>query len=95
MWSVSGGIPNERKTVDTPKQLTVTMFYIIITQVIKLRIPKYLFAFGPVLGIESKPNFFELLNSFRIQFAIFEACTLSLDPNAQCRVFLVLLWNIA
>jgi hypothetical protein len=48
----------ERKTtIDSPKQLTVTMFNIVVTQIVELRIPKYLIR----LGIEIEINFFELL----------------------------------
>jgi hypothetical protein len=76
-----------------PKQLTMTMFFIIFTQLLELRIP--IFLVHLVLGIEIETNFFELLSSVLIHFAIFEACTLIVDPNAQCRVFLVLLWHSA
>jgi hypothetical protein len=69
----------------------VTMFFIIFTQLIKLQIPNILVRHA--LGIEIEPNFFELLSSFRIHFAVFEACTLKVDPFAQFRVFRVLLWH--
>jgi hypothetical protein len=93
MWSVSGGIQDEGKTIDSPKQLTVTMNFIIFTQLIKLRIPKYLIRL--VHGIEIEPNFFELLSSFLIHFAIFEGGTLRAEPKAKFWVFLVPCWNIA
>jgi hypothetical protein len=95
MWSVSGGIQDEGKTVDSPKQLTVTLFFITFTQLIKLIIPIFLVLLVLVLEIEIEPNFFELLNSIRIHFAVFEGGTLFIDPSAQWRVFLVFDWNIA
>jgi hypothetical protein len=69
------------------------MHFIIFTQLIKLRIPKYLVCHA--LGIEFEPNFFELLSSFRIHFAVFEGDTLIVDPIAKFRVFRVPSWNIA
>jgi hypothetical protein len=74
--------------MDNPKQLTVAMFFIIFTQLLELRIPIFLVHLGPVLGIENETNFFELLSPFLIHFSVFEACTLTLDPFAQFRVFL-------
>jgi hypothetical protein len=91
MWSVSGGVQDEDRTVDSPKQLTVAMYFIIFTQLIKLRIPNFLVCLD--LGIESKPNFFQLLNSFRIQFAFSEDRPLIANPTAQFPVFLVLKWH--
>jgi hypothetical protein len=89
----SDGIRDEGKTVDNPKQLTVTMSFIIFTQLIKLRIPKFLVHL--VLRKELETNFFELLNSFVIHYAIFEDSALRVDPSAQFRVFPVPSWNIA
>jgi hypothetical protein len=38
-WSVSGNIQDEDKTNDSPKQLTVTIFSVIVLQPLELTIP--------------------------------------------------------
>jgi hypothetical protein len=69
------------------------MFFIIFTQLLEQKIPHVLVR-RALLGTEIETNFFELLSSFLIHFAIFEEGTLSCDPGAQFRVFLVMLWHI-
>jgi hypothetical protein len=71
MRNVSGAIPAESKTVDSTKQLTVAMFFIIFTQFLELQIPHILVR--PALGIEIETNLVEHLFSFLIQFAFSEA----------------------
>ncbi len=78
--------------VNSPNQLTVIMFYIIVTKLLELKVPAFLVLL--VLGIEHETNFVEPPLSFRIHFAIFEAFTLRVDPIAQLLVFLVPLWHI-
>jgi hypothetical protein len=77
--------------VDSPKQLTVTMFFIIVMQLLELQIPILVHL---VLETELETNLVQLRFSFVIQFAIFEGYTLRLDPSAQFCVFLVLMWHI-
>jgi hypothetical protein len=74
---VSGDIQHEGATVDHPKQLTMTMFYIIVKQLLELKIPILL------PGSKNETNLVKLLFSFRIHFSMFEACTLIVDPLAQ------------
>jgi hypothetical protein len=69
------------------------MFSFIVLQPLELRIPVFLI--GLVLGIEIETNFVEHPFSFRFHSAIVEACTLIVDPIAQCRVTLVSRWHIA
>jgi hypothetical protein len=90
---VSGGIQDEDQTVDSPEQLTVTMFYKIATQLFELQIPFSLVRCA--LGIEIETNLVELRFSLRIHFVSFEDDTLLADPSAQLRIFLVHCWNIA
>jgi hypothetical protein len=90
-WGVSGGIEDEDKTVDSPEQLTVTMFRIKIKQLLEPQMPVFLI----VLEIEYETDFVEPHFSFRIHSGSFEGYTLPVDPIGQCRVFLVILWNIA
>jgi hypothetical protein len=78
--------------VDSPK-LTVTMFSIIITQLHELQIPVFLVRLA--LGIEIETNFVEHPFSFLAHVAVSKEGTLSVDPIAQFRVFLVLSWHIA
>jgi hypothetical protein len=80
-WSVSGCLQDEGTTVNSPEQLTVTMFSIIVTQPFELQIPNILVRHA--LGIEIEINLVELRFLFRIQFAIFEDSTLTVDPSAQ------------
>jgi hypothetical protein len=77
MWSVSGGIQDEGKTVDSPKQLTVTMFFTKVTQLLELRTPIL------VRSRDNETNFVEHPFSFVIHSAIFEEFTLSADPTSQ------------
>jgi hypothetical protein len=88
-WSVSGGIQDEGKIADSPNQLTVTMFYIIVKQLLEMQIPRAAHA------KELETNFVEPNFSFRIHFATFKDWTLIADPLAQFRVFLVPEWHIA
>jgi hypothetical protein len=88
---VSGGIQDEDKTVDIPNQLTVTMFYIIVTQLLELQIPVFLIVL--VLGTEIETNFVEPPFSFRIHYAIFEVRTLPIDPSSQLWVKAVACWH--
>jgi hypothetical protein len=81
MWSFSGGIQDEGKTVDNPKQLTVAMFSIIILELLKLQIPLSLVLLE--LDREFKTNLVEPPLSFRIHVATFEESTLPMDPSAQ------------
>jgi hypothetical protein len=82
-------IQDENKMVDSPKQLTVTMFFNVVLQLLELRIPRL------VIAIELETNFVEHPFSFLIHFAIFETCTQIIDPTVQLWIFLVLLWHIA
>jgi hypothetical protein len=68
-WSVSGGIQDENKMVDSPKILTATMFSIVITQLLELQIPFFLVRL--VIKSEIETNFVEPPFSFLIHFAIF------------------------
>jgi hypothetical protein len=79
--SVSEGIQEENKTVDNPKQLTVTMLSIKIIKLLVLQISNILDL--PTLGIVIKTNLVNHPFSFRIQFASFEECTLRADPSTQ------------
>jgi hypothetical protein len=54
IWSVSGGIQDEVKTVDHPKLLTVTIFSIIITQLLELQLPLFLGRLT-LIGLKAKP----------------------------------------
>jgi hypothetical protein len=69
------------KRAESPKQLTVTMFSIIVLQLLKLQIPFFLF--HRVIGIEIKFNFVELHFPFKIHSTFFQDGTLRLDPSAQ------------
>jgi hypothetical protein len=40
--SVSGDIPDEGTTADSPKQLTVTMIFIVVLQLLELQIQDFL-----------------------------------------------------
>jgi hypothetical protein len=62
------------KTINSPNQLTVVMFYIIITQLRELQIPIL------VPGKDNETNLVELRLSFLIHYAIFEVFTLLVDP---------------
>jgi hypothetical protein len=64
------------------------MFYIIITQLIELQIPLF-------LAVELETNFLKPTFSFLIHHAVFEECTLLVDPSAQFWVFLVPEWHTA
>jgi hypothetical protein len=66
----------------------MTMFFIIIKQLLELQIPTL------VLGRENETHFIEPPFSFLIQYAIFEDLPLSVDPFTQCRVFMILIWHI-
>jgi hypothetical protein len=90
-WSVSGDIHDEDKTVDIPRQLTVTIFFTIVLQLIELQIPVSLVRI--VLEFENETNFVQHPFSFRIHFAFSEGFTLRADPLAQCS--LVVLCHIA
>jgi hypothetical protein len=90
-WSVSEGIQDEDKTVDSPNQLTVTMFSITITQLLELQIPTVLVRHD--LGMEIETNLVEFRSSFRLHSTFLEDGTLIADPVAQFQVFLVLLWH--
>jgi hypothetical protein len=93
--SESRDIQHEGTTVDSPKQLTGTMFFIVVLQPLELAIPLFLVSLVQEIGIEIESNFVEHAFSFRIQFASFEEYTLRADPSAQLWVFLVLPWHIA
>jgi hypothetical protein len=67
-WGVSGGIQDEDKTLDSPNQLTVTMFSIIGLQLLELQIPVFLIVL--VVGIVIETNFVKHPFSFLIHFAI-------------------------
>jgi hypothetical protein len=88
MWSVSGGIQDEGKTVDIPQQLTVTIFFIIVMQLLELQIP--MFRERLILDIELEINLVKLPFSLRIHSASFEDGTLRVDPIAQ---FQAPLWH--
>jgi hypothetical protein len=89
-----GGSQDEDKTVDSPTQLTVTMYAIIVAQLLELQIPFFVLRLV-VSRFESETNFVEPPFSYMVHFAIFEACTLRADPIGQFRVFLVPSWHIA
>jgi hypothetical protein len=91
MWSVSGSIQDEGKTVDSPEQLTVTMLFIVFTQLIKVRNPKCLVRLGLVLNRET--NLVELSFPLNIHFTILEECALFIDLTAQFWVLLVPVWH--
>jgi hypothetical protein len=87
-------VNDDGKTVDIPKQLTVTMFYIIILQLFELQIPFWLVR--PVLQHSKlKTNLVELLFSFKIHSTFFEDGTLLGDPFTKLRVKAGTLWNLA
>jgi hypothetical protein len=65
------------------------MFFTIVTQPLEVQIPIL------AMSRENETNLIELLFSFLIHFAIFEECTLIVDPHGPLRVFLVLHWHIA
>jgi hypothetical protein len=94
-WSVSGGIRDEDKTVDSPKILTVTMFSRIVTQFLVLQIPVFLVRLVIESAIEIETDFVEPPFSFRNHSTDLEVCTLIFAPFAQFRVFLVPSWHIA
>jgi hypothetical protein len=75
---------DEGKTVDSPKQLTVTIFSMIVLQLLEMEIPIFLVCL--VLDREFKTNLVELSFSFKIQFTFFEDGTLLVDPRAQWSV---------
>jgi hypothetical protein len=79
--------------VDSPKQLTVTMFFIIVLQSCELQIPFPLVRFVGEIKLET--NFVEHRFSFRIHYALSEACPLIVHPSTQLWGFLVLPWHIA
>jgi hypothetical protein len=85
-WSVSGGIQDEGKTVNSPQQLTVTMYFRVFTHLLEVNIPIILDRHA----IEIETNLVELRFSLRIKLVSFEDGTLRLDPPAQFWVFLVL-----
>jgi hypothetical protein len=72
---------DEGKTVDSPKQLTVPVFSIIVLQLLELEIPIFLVRL--VLDREFKTNLVELCFSFKIHSTFFEGGTLRVDPMAQ------------
>jgi hypothetical protein len=65
---------DEGTTVNSPKQLTMTMFSKIVLQLLELQIP--VFHVHLVPGTEIKTNFVEPRFSFLIHLAIFEDFTL-------------------
>jgi hypothetical protein len=81
-WGVNGGIQDEDKTLDSPNQLTVTMFSVIGLQLLELQIPVFLVRLDLGIEIKSKTDFVELPFSFLIYFAISGACALIADPMA-------------
>jgi hypothetical protein len=81
---------DEGKTVGSPKQLTVTMFSMIALQLFELQNPIF---FLLVHGIEIEVKLVELRFSFKIHRAIFEACTLLVNPSAQLWVEPVTGWH--
>jgi hypothetical protein len=68
--------PDEDKTADSRKLLTMTMFSVIVLQPLELQIPVFLI----VLAIET--NFVKHPFSFRIHTTILEVKTLVFDPTA-------------
>jgi hypothetical protein len=83
---------DDGNTVDSPKQLTLTMLYMIILQLLELQIP--LFLVRLVLHRKFKTNLVELRFSFKVHSTFFEDGTLPPDPTAQLWVKAVTLWNI-
>jgi hypothetical protein len=72
---------DEGKTIDSPKQLTVPMFFMIVLQLLELGIPIILVRL--VLHREFKTNLVELGFSFNIHSTSMLNFTLRLDPMAQ------------
>jgi hypothetical protein len=85
------GIQDDGKAVDSPKQLTMTMFSIIILQLLELHIPIFLFRLVPKR--EFKTKLVELRFSFSVHSAILEEGTLLAHPLPQSWVKAVAAWH--
>jgi hypothetical protein len=72
------GYTKRAKTVDSAKQLTVTIFFVIVLQLLELHIPVSLVH----IALDFKTNLVKPLFPFLFHSTIFEAITLTVDPIA-------------
>jgi hypothetical protein len=97
MWSVSLGTQDEGKRVYSPKQLTVTMFSMLVLQLLELQFSNFLirlvirfFYFALSWTDNSKPSSssFSFRSKSNLPFLNMSRCLLTQRPSCGSRLYL-------